>query len=373
MQTAPLAEFGPNQTGDSPSLTPHNRALLFTVLALAAGIAATFWFERVRYERLTGSLQARLRPVAAPRDARISELLVPSGAAATAGQPLIKLKDASIDERLEAKQRQIESLEIELAQSQARLDVELEWRRNNILELIFEAKLKCFRAVRQESAPSREFNASRDGGWATSSARTISKKHPLLERTIERTNGEPEEGDSVDVTDSEVRLCLDHIQELERMNRELPEKLSRSMGVDLVQSRLAHAKAELARLEGQKRDLTLVAESSGVVGVFQKQAGDYVSTHETIVQLLDEEQPFLLLPVASSRISNFSPGTTVELRFPGGQKGKGRVDEIPPQTSAAAGENRTVGETAITVHVVPVGPLWPNLPFGSEVEVYRKR
>jgi multidrug resistance efflux pump len=373
MKTAPVAELGPNQPG-SPSLTPHNRALVLAVLALAAGITATFWFERVRYERFTGYLQARLHPVTAPRDARISEILVSSGAAATAGQPLIRLKDEAIDECLESKQRQIESLEIELAQSQARLEVELEWRRKNILELIFEAKLKCFRAVRQEAPtpPPSEFNAGRSG-WAAAPARTISRKHPLIERTIARAHGDADANDSVDVTDSEVRLCLDHIQELERLNHELPEKLSRSMGVDLVESRLARAQAELARLEGQKRELTLVAESSGIVGVFQKQPGDYVATHEAIVQLFDEEQPFLLLQVPSSRIASFAPGTIVELRFPGGQKGKGRVDGIPPQTSSTTAENGTAGDATIAVHITPVGPLWPSLPFGSVVDVYRKR
>ena len=110
-----------------------------------------------------------------------------------------------------------------------------------------------------------------------------------------------------------------------------------------------------------------------MVGVFQKDVGDHVSAHEAIVPLLDEDQPYLVLQIPSPRISDFAPGTVVELRFPGGKKGKGRVEEIPPQTSPIPGENSSASGTVITAHVDPVGPLWPNLPFGSVVEVRRRR
>src|SRR5258708_2237611 len=107
MQSAPVAAQEPNQPGECLSFTLRNRALVFTVLALAAGIAAAFWFERLRYERFSGYLQASVRAVAAPRDARISEILVTSGSVVTAGQPLVRLQDTAFDQRLEAKQRQI--------------------------------------------------------------------------------------------------------------------------------------------------------------------------------------------------------------------------------------------------------------------------
>jgi hypothetical protein len=63
----------------------------------------------------------------------------------------------------------------------------------------------------------------------------------------------------------------------------------------------------------------------------------------------------------------------VDLHFPGGKQGQGRVEEIPPQTSPIPAPGATSPETVITAHIEPVGSLWPNLPFGSEVEVRRKR
>jgi multidrug resistance efflux pump len=375
MQSEPAASREPVESIESARPVSARRAALFSLVALGAGIAATVWFEQVKYERFPGYLQARLRTVSAARDAQVSEILVTSGTVVSAGQPLIRLKDTAFEQRLEAKQRQIESLEIELSQSQARLEVELEWRRKNLVEGIFDARLKCVQALRRELQAPLELEYVRTGGWNSLPAAADASPSPLI--FGDRPVITPAAGDSTSASPqqkvSEAALCHEHIQELERINRELPEKISRSMGVDLAAARLDHARAELARLESQKQELTLVAGASGMVGVFQKQVGDHVSAHEPIVQLLDEEQPYLLLQIPSPRISDFSPGTIVELRFPGGKKGKGRVEEIPPQTSPIPGENSATAGTVITAHVDPVGPLWPSLPFGSVVEVRRRR
>jgi multidrug resistance efflux pump len=333
--------------------------ILFSILALAAGIAATVGFEHLRYERFPGFLQARMRNVVAARDAQIAEILVTPGSLVTAGQPLVRLHDAAFDQRLEAKKREIEALEIELAQNQAKLEVELDWRRKNILERIFEARLKRIEALRREIDSPVAVGFGRENGWNAPPA--------LLDA------GQPGALKPETARPTEAELCTQHIEELEQISRELPAKISRSMGVDLSRARLAHAQAELTRLESQQRELMLVAEVSGLVGVFQKAVGDRVAAHEPIVQLLDEEQPFLVVQIPSPRISDFAPGTVVELQFPGGRTGKGRVEEIPPQTSPVSLDGGRIGETVITAHVDPVGALWPSLPFGSVVEVRRLR
>jgi multidrug resistance efflux pump len=375
MQSEPVAVSDPLETTVTPQFVSRRRAALFSILALAAGVAATVAFEQVKYERFPGYLQAHLRTVAAARDAQVSEILVTPGTVVSAGQPLVRLKDPAFEQRLEAKQREIEALEIELSRSQALLEVELEWRGKNLAEQIFDARMKCMQAARRELQTPVNFEFGRETAWnltpvttAIGQTASIFSDRPLAEPTAGKA---PATASRSEVT--EVGLCTEHIQELERIKRELPEKISRSMGVDLAKARLTHAQAELARLESQKRELTLVADASGMVGVFQKDVGDHVLAHEPIGQLLDEEQPYLLLQIPSPRISDFAPGTVVELRFPGGKKGKGRVEEIPPQTSPIPGENSASTGTVITAHVDPVGALWPNLPFGSVVEVRRRR
>jgi multidrug resistance efflux pump len=375
MQPLETAADNPQQTTESAPPPSRLRIALFSILALAAGTAATIGFEHLRYERFPGFLQARMRNVAAARDAQVAEILVTPGSLVTAGQPLVRLQDAAFDQRLEAKKREIESLDIELAQSQARLEVELEWRRKNILERIFEARLKSVQALRHVIEGPLAVDFGRENGWSAPSA--LSTAGLPATAVTDRPKASSSQGNGASTLTagplSEAELCLQHIEELERMSRDLPAKISRSMGVDLARARLAHAQAELTRLESQKGELTLVAEASGLVGVFQKAVGDRVLAHEPIVQLLDEEQPFLVVQIPSPRISDFSPGTVVELQFPGGRTGKGRVEEIPPQTSPVSLDSGRIGETVITAHVDPVGVLWPNLPFGSVVEVRRLR
>lgn len=374
MQLVPVAPVEPQQAPNPPAEirlpTSRRRVILLSVLSLTAGLAATMWYEQARYERFTGFLQARLRTVAAARDAQVAEVLVTPGTVVMAGQPLVRLKDIAFEQRLEAKQREIESLEIELSRTQALLEVELEWRRKEILKEIFDAKMKSTQTSSRKGLVPTGNSANKRGGWGSavgsddrSSIQQVGGDQPGVNGA-----GEPS---PLPLTDAE--LCAQHIEELERLNRELPDKISRSMGVDLAKARLAHARAELARLESQQRELTLVAEASGLVGVFNKEVGDHVAAHEPIVQLLDEEQPYLVLQFPSSRISDFAPGTLVNLHFPGGKKGQGRVEEIPPQTSPIPTPGATGSDTVITAHIEPVGPLWPNLPFGSEVEVRRKR
>ncbi len=389
MESEAVAATEPKQTSETrsggmptsamPSSAMRRRVFVLSLLSLAAGIGATCWFEHVRYERYSGFLQARYRTVFSVREAQVSEILVAPGTPVMAGQPIVRLKDTAFQQRLEAKRRDVEALEIQLSQSRAKLEVELELRRREILDRIFEAKLKAAQASRKQGQALPVYGSTQRGGWEQSAQSAAAKRarHPSGERnSVTQASGAVTAGadeSSAREPMTELELCAQHIEELERINRELPEKISRMMGVDLAQAHLEHAKAELASLESQKRELTLVAEASGMVGVFHKDVGDHVAAYEPIVQLLDEEQPYLLLQIPSREISDFPPGTLVSLKFPGGTAGKGRVVEIPPQTSAIPGDGPGATETKIAAHIDPVGTLWPNIPFGSVVEVRRRR
>ncbi|MFN6103420.1 MAG: hypothetical protein ACK5EA_03055, partial [Planctomycetaceae bacterium] len=98
-----------------------------------------------------------------------------------------------------------------------------------------------------------------------------------------------------------------------------------------------------------------------------------VTAPDPLVQWWDVVCPFLRVQIPSDRVADFSPGTEVERVFPGDRCGWGRVGEIPPQTSQATGTNGALGTTLVDVHVIPMGGLWPELPFGSQVVVRRPR
>jgi multidrug resistance efflux pump len=361
------------------------RVVVFSLVAFAAGIGAAFWLSRLKFERFPGYLQARLQTVTAGREARIARILVTPGTIVTAGQPLVVLEDKELEQTLAARRQEIESLEIELSRSRAALEVELDIQRRDILDRIFETKWRLAQLQRQPVSLADEspLAAGIAGRWKNGLPPVVvlverpslifgNAQHLELASVVKAEPVRQPETIPTPVS-AEMALCGDHIAQLEKMSRELPEKISRSMGVDLAQARLDHARSLLAALEQQKTGLTLVAESAGMIGVFHKQAGDRVTANEPIVQLLDEEQPYVLLQIPSPRISDFAPGTIVDLRFPGGEKGKGRVETIPPQTSDLPEETGARQETIITAQIDPAGKLWPSIPFGSVVEVRRRR
>ncbi|MGQ0637152.1 MAG: HlyD family secretion protein [Planctomycetaceae bacterium] len=363
---------------------PLYRVLLVALFALTAGSGATLWLERSRYETFPAYLQARLRTVTAPREGKVARLLVAPGTAVAAGQPLAVLEDESFARRLRDKQHDVTALEIELSRTRAALEVELDIQQRDIRDRIFETQCRSTQLLRQQllvpSASRLSEQISGSDGDGLPPLVTGERRPPLIfgdNASIRRISTDdappaPREG-LLKIAMAEMELCKNHIRELEEMSRELPDKISRSMGVDLVEARLAHAQAELDALEEEQQELTLVAETAGIVGVFHKVVGDRVVAHEPIVQVLDEEQPYLVLQFPSRRISDFSPGTVVDVRFPGGRKGRGRVEEIPPQTTAMPADGSPAQETAIAAHVERVGALWPSLPFGSVVEVQRRR
>jgi multidrug resistance efflux pump len=381
MESEIVATTEPNQLTDNPSAGIRRRTVLFSFVSLAAGLGLTHWIDRARFEHLQGFLQARTCNVVSMRDAQISEILVETGELISSGQPIVRITDIPFQKQLQAKRREIESLKIELAQCQAKLEVELDFRRQQVLDRIFEAKLKAAHASRistQTSAPVAAKSQSPAGNQNLAQPISTRKPkqpyYPVDRSTVSRNGGRVSRVSAeppAQLPQSEYDLCTRHVEDLERMNRDLPEKISRMMGVDLAQTNLDHAREELASLESQECQLTIAAKFSGLVGVFKKNVGDPVAPYEPIVQLLDEEQPFLVMQIPSSRVSDFRSGTLVNLVFPGKIAGKGRVVAIPPQTSSVPDSNSQGSESKIAVHIEPVGALWPKLPFGSVVEVCR--
>lgn len=382
MQPAPVAEPDASQESNTPFPAPRTRVVVLTLIALAAGFATTRWLESLRYESFRGYLQARIRSVASDRPARIAQILVTAGEYVVPGRPLVVLEDQQLEQEISLRRQEIHDLEIELSRTRAALEVELDIQRRDILDRVFEARWRSAQALREHSLVPKDtqFSSqlfSRSANGLPPIVQPLDEVSPLLATPIVAVSAQrPGIKTGADLPRgllAELELCADHIAELERMSRELPEKIKRSMGVDLAEARLANALANLQTLEGQRNELTIVAASHGLVGVFQKQAGDHVAAQEEIVQLLDEELPFVMLRFPSSRIAEFAPGTLVDLRFPGSAAGKGRIEEIPPQTTGLGDESTSQAETMISAEIDPAGALWPRLPFGSVVEVRRRR
>jgi multidrug resistance efflux pump len=359
--------------------------LALAALALSGGVCLTIGLARSEYETFTGYLQAQGRTITAGREARIAGLLVKQGEVARPGTPLLTLSDMQLEEARAAKQRQVAALEAELAQVHAQAAIETGGRRQKLEAEIFELKLKSAQFLKQQFTQQME-TFGRGGalvesdepagtGVIQASMRPFARDPFGSGGTFDRQRSDAARS-AMQVSTAQIELCNERLAELERRLENLPEQILEALGANVVQTRLDQTKAELARLDEQQQSLTLTAAVHGTVGVFLREAGDRVDANEPIVELLDEDQPYLLLQVPSARLADFTPGTMLDLRFPGDVKGEGRVDVIPPQVAPLPRPNERLAENAslLTVHISPAGRVWPTIPFGSTVEVrYTKR
>lgn len=362
-----------------PFPASRTRTLLLTLIALGAGVGAAMGLESLRFERLSGTLQSSWRPVTSGRNAVIERLLVEPGAVVQPGDPLVLLSDSKLHERLIKERQVLAAIEGEVAQAEARVVLELDWRRKAIEAEIFETKLKSAQYLKQQFANQIESIAWHDilEELGQTSVTAKDEALPALlyenkrndERRVNALLRQEASTNSQEVSAAQVELCDERLKQLEKLQRALPEQVRRSLGVHVIERRLAQAQECVKVLERRSQDLTLSAETTGIVGVFQKQPGEPVAAHEPIVQLLNEEETWVLVNVPSRRVADFTEGTLVELRFPGGKRGQGRVETLPPQAQA----DDSLSEPVLRAKVTQTGALWPKVPFGSTVDVRRRR
>ena len=352
--------------------------LLLTAIALVGGVAFSCWLARAGYERHTGYLQAKSRTITAGREARIASIDVRPGQIVEPGAALIHLKDLELEEQRLRKQREITSLEAELTQVRAKATIEFSARRQALEAEVFDTRLKAAQYLKQQfsqragavDAAPVHIDPFEESGDPTYLMMSHHERRPALANHDAALAAIRREAalQSIEISGGQIDLCHQHLAELKDRLDNLEEQILEAMGAKVAQARLDQAKDELAQLDREQQSLTLTAEVHGTVGVFLKEPGEHVSAHEPIVELLDEDQPYLMVRVPSSRIADFQPGAEVALVFPGGVSGAGRVESIPPQVAPLPGV-RELGLDLVTVHVAPAGRLWPSIPFGSVVEV----
>lgn len=376
----------PSSTGGAPVISGI-RAVTFAAVALAIGCGATSWFAQRRYERFTGYLQARTHSVTCERDVRLVQIITPQGKAITGGAPLLKLDDIQLPVRILKQKQIIQDLTDEVAETEAKVQLAVERERNSIKREILHIKLKAAQLEKERFEKELMEVAGEEVGDRIKSVEALEVSAESGLERLPKPLVIPEEHFSDDrirrqmqrkkmenvkeTLLASIEMCNKHLAELKQKSNELPETVRRSMGLHRVQLSLENARTELASLEQQQQSLTISSPGTGVVGVYRKGLGSHIPAHEEIVQVLDEDQPQILLQIPSSRVADFIAGTIVELQFPGGKCGQGKVAEVPPQTVNAPGLN--VAETQMAVQIVPSGSLWPRLPINTMIEIRRPR
>ena len=364
----------------TPRATPtqRSRIVLLFGLALTAGIGLAWVFELSGQRSYPGSLEARTTVVTSNRPARVQDVSVKAGQSVVPGDPLFRLIDTPLEDRLIGKRREIAELEAEITRIKASVEVDLAWRRRELQSEIFETQLK-------EAALSQEkLNKQVEQlAWKDHLTNIDSNIGPMLaevdhpfrsisldlhqpdDRRLQAMLREDAAAASAETLATQVALCEQRLRKLESLENELEIKIRASSGVDVAEARLNGAKQELAALNGQFKELTMTSPTYGTVGDVKLQPGDRVPNGGTLIEILDETQPRVVAQIPSGTASKMRQGAKVTLIFPTNQQRIGIVASIPLQTTTIAGSS----ESFVAVKIEPAGKLWPKSAIGSGVKV----
>ncbi len=369
-------------TGTTAPRPSPRRILVLCTASLIAGIGAAKWLEGRGSVSYGGSLQSRITCMMSERPARVQEILFAPGQRVVPGDKLLQLADDQLTAQIVEKQRELVELEADLKMAQAKAEVELEWRRRELNTEIFQTQLKVSTVTQERTAKQVEqlawqdqlqnLKADRTGpdlADAVLPVRSVIIDSPFAdERRLQAILKEDAAAVAAEALSEQLALCEQQLERLRKLDQHLPEKVRVSVGVNLVETRIATAREQLAEFEKQRESLTVVSSSHGIVGTIHHGPGDQVAAGDPLIELLDDERRHLVACIPSRAATKLRPGTRVDLIFPGREPRIGLVAAIPPH-AIPADQSRPADDSQVEVKVEPAGKLWPKLPVGSRVQV----
>lgn len=361
-----------------PPPAPWGRTLVLIVLTAAASYHLTQAMEQGGAVRYAGRLRAESATLTAAHAGRIEQWLVAPGDEAAYRQPLLVLADDGLAERVARQRLEHAALLAEWKQAQARAEVDLAWRLKELESEILATQLRTADFLKEQFNQQMEGVAWREfvgpcGEGGDEPAASRGAFQPVFYEV-----GTPDEArvrallrqeaalNAAETFAAQIKLCEQRLAELAQLKRDLPEHVRRAAGVDVAELRLKRCEAELQALQDQQARLSLDSPAGGIVGEFQKRAGEEVAAGDPIVVILDHDRRYITVDVPSREVPALAVGTRVALFFPGGHERAGRVKQVAPHTTA---EDASGSDALVRVRIEPAGKLWPTAPIGSAVEV----
>ncbi len=239
-----------------------------TVLASLAGMGTVALLQSVRYERFPGHLQAAGMTLTAPRDARLATILVDAGRTVACGVPVFELVDEKLDAEIEQHQGLVAALDKEVSQVEAKLAVEIQERRRVLHQEVFETKLKSAAFLRQkftsevEQLAWKQVVEEMDDGATKSGSLVRATGFSVNDREADRIAAllkQEAANNAQEVSAAQAEICDQRLAELTAIERDLPEQLRKSMGLEVLAQRQTEAKTRLERLVARKAELSVPA------------------------------------------------------------------------------------------------------------------
>jgi multidrug resistance efflux pump len=332
-------------------------------------------WQQPKADSQKGTLLAKSTSITAGRAAKLAEILAPAGTDVVPGTPLLRLVDDQLTARIATKQKEIEGRAVELQKVQAQADVEFQWRQQELKAEVFQTQLKSASFLKEKINHQVEQLAWKEQLTTVSLQSGSDSLTDTLIRPLSLVNEPPNPvrlqallredaaASAVEALNVQIGLCETRMAELKQLEEALTLKIRTSVGVELAETRLKQSREELTTLEAQTAGLTIISETYGRVGLWNKQIGDAVHAGEAIVELHDQEQRFLALNVPSTIAGEYRPGVKLSLIFPGQERLAGTVDDVGPQTL------RNSEEPVVPVRITSIGRVWPELAIGTRVIV----
>jgi HlyD family secretion protein len=329
---AGCSEFGQTVQARPPRIVHGTALLLVALLAAAVTWAATTRADLV--VRAAG----RLRSVTAPKrvfsagraevfsgsvGARVVEVNFEQGQEVHAGDVLIRLDVARLDNDIEKRRRAIQTTEEELAKGEqlARLaslqfeagKAKAEAEREQALEEIRQAKERRASDVRlaelEVKSASEEEGVLRRlvGSRATANADLVKAQEKLREAQEKLRRAE------LPVDEGRLKVLQRAVDVAEKDYALREEELAIKQGVK--RGELEAARLELANLELERRQAVLVAPVDGVVTTAAVKVGDVLEPGKVVVEIAEQKGFVFEVPVPSDQAGHLRVGMAVNIKL----------------------------------------------------------
>lgn len=384
-----------NRTTRSHTALPASllRTAIVLCLSLMLGMLFVHWLQLREARTFSGNVYAQSATIKATRDAEVGRVFVADGDIVETQQDVVVLRDDSLKQLIVEKRREVEKLARELDNAVAKSEMDLKWKLHGLDKEILENRLIAANKLQTVSLKTADSSFA-DGRFKEVSHRRFTSDADEDKVRIEEEEYRPliyfrpdNEGDDAvkavivrrvapapkktepTVSPERRRLCEARIQELQSMKDGLAQRIRQATGIDVCETRHAHALAELNEYEQQPTEFALKTTRAGTVTQVMQAAGSRVRKGDSLIQIMDPAMRFIVVKVPAKDVGRFEAGREVDVIFSGDHKRTARIEPIPFEVATASHS----GEPVVSVTLVPSGRLWPAVPIGAGVEVRARR
>ena len=377
------------------------RTVSLLACALIVGCVLVYWLSLQSRQPLRGVIAADITSLRVPAESRLLAVHVQAGDEVFSGDQLLTLEKTEHLALIYAQQQRVRDLEQQLQKADAQAHLELAWRSRELDREILDvqSRVQSIREVKKailDSPRSASLPALNSGigliGTPVSQSRVITPAgtrgangmifisglsgessanvpRPVTNRVAQPSRlvlaSEPSSAESSATTGLELQTVELRLQRLEEIRSSLPQQVRRAAGVESIRVQYDEAAQKLAEMETVSREVSVLSPSYGKVGQVRYKEGDTMSPGEVMLKILHMDRRYVLIHVPTQRAHEIHAGTAVELSFPGGDRFRGKVSNVPMLAEATI----PGGQSLASVRVEPVGRLWPEIPIGSQIDV----